>query len=295
MGAAIDPAAPADGAPKTADHALIEVRNVCQDFPGSAGKGEPTRVLKDISFTAERPGTICLLGPSGCGKSTILRLVSGMYDRFVPMPTSGEVRIAGRVVRGPQDDVLTVFQKPVLKAWLDVRRNVYLPFKARLWGRKVAPAERARRVEEALQEVGLTDAVGLLPRQLSGGMQQRVALAARLVLRPPILCLDEPFSALDPQTRQEMQELVIRLWEKFPCVALFVTHDVTEALRVADRILVLSTRPASIVVDLTLATPKPRANAWLLTEEAREMERTIIRHIREAATGSSQGSLKMDV
>jgi ABC-type nitrate/sulfonate/bicarbonate transport system ATPase subunit len=295
MPATADASPGAGPGPSTADAPLIEVKGVCQEFPAREDKAAPTRVLTDISFAVTRPGTICLLGPSGCGKSTILRLVSGMYDRYVTMPTSGEVRIAGRLVCGPHDDVLTVFQRPVLKAWLNVRKNVMLPFKARLWGKKVPAGERAARVDEALEAVGLADSAGLSPRQLSGGMQQRVALAARLVLRPPILCLDEPFSALDPQTREEMQELVIRLWVTYPCVALFVTHDVTEALRVADRIMVLSTRPASIVADLTIAAPKPRDRAWLLTSEVRDIERLIIRHIREAATGASQGSLKMDV
>ena len=116
--------------------------------------------------------------------------------------------------------------------------------------------------------MGLSHALTLLPRQLSGGMQQRVSLAARLVVRPKILCLDEPFSALDPQTRFEMQDLVVALWDKYPCLALFVTHDVSEALRLADRIIVLSTAPATIVADLAISEPKPRAPKWLSSAPA---------------------------
>jgi ABC-type nitrate/sulfonate/bicarbonate transport system ATPase subunit len=271
---------------------LLEVDAVSQEFPGD-GIGR-NQVLSALSFKVERPETVCILGPSGCGKSTILRLVSGMYDRRVPMPTGGEVRIHGQPVTGPHDEVLTVFQRPVLKAWLDVRENVMLPFTAGLWGDKVSAAERSRRTDEMLEAVGLKDSARLRPRQLSGGMQQRVALAARLVLRPSILCLDEPFSALDPETRLEMQDLVQRLWRDSPCLALFVTHDVTEALRLADRILVLSTRPAAIVADLALKTPKPRLDSWLSGTEGRELEHRIMMLIRNA-TGSSRGTLTMDV
>lgn len=272
---------------------LVELEAVSQEFPDESGG--VNKVLDSISFSAERRETIAILGPSGCGKSTILRVVSGMYDRMVPMPTGGEVRIEGQPVKGPHDAVLTVFQKPVLNEWLNVRNNVMLPFKAGLWGKKVSSAQRTSRVDEVLEAVGLKDSTKLRPRQLSGGMQQRVSLAARLVLRPSILCMDEPFSALDPQTRREMQELVLMLWDKYPCLALFVTHDVTEALRIADRIIVLSTRPARVVVDLTIATPKPRPDPWLTSAEARDLEGQIIARIREAATSTSRGTLQMDV
>lgn len=273
---------------------LLEVERIVQDFPSNEEGGRANRVLQDISFRAERAGTVCILGPSGCGKSTILRAISGMYDRRVPMPTGGAVRIRGRVVDGPHEEVLTVFQRPVLKAWLNVRENVMLPFKSELWGNRISEGERRGRADELLEAVGLTQAARLYPRQLSGGMQQRVSLAARLVLRPSILCLDEPFSALDPQTRQDMQDLVLRMWNDHPCLALFVTHDVTEALRLADRILVLSTRPASIVADLAVTAPKPRPDAWLRSPAATELERKIFALIREAS-GTTRGTLTVDV
>lgn len=277
-----------------AGDALLEVERIVQDFPSMDGD-RPNRVLQEITFRAERPSTVCILGPSGCGKSTILRAVSGMYDRRVPMPTSGSVRIRGRVVDGPQEEVLTVFQRPVLKAWLNVRENVLLPFKSELWGKRISESERQSRTDQLLEAVGLTPAARLYPRQLSGGMQQRVSLAARLVLRPSILCLDEPFSALDPQTRQDMQDLVLRMWNDHPCLALFVTHDVTEALRLADRILVLSTRPATIVADLAVTAPKPRPDAWLRTAAATDLERKIFGLIREANNGAARGTLTVDV
>jgi len=274
-----------------ADDVLLEVDRISQEFPAA---GKPTRVLQDVSFKAERASTICLLGPSGCGKSTVLRMISGMYDRRARMPTAGAVRIRGRQVDGPHDEVLTVFQRPVLKAWLNVRDNVALPFRSGLWGDRVPPGEQNQRVSEILEAVGMTQAAKLYPRQLSGGMQQRVALAARLVLRPSVLCLDEPFSALDPQTRQDMQDLVLRMWHDFPCLALFVTHDVTEALRLADRILVLSTRPATVVADLPVTAPKPRPDSWLRSPECAELERRIISLMREA-NGPSRGALTMAV
>ncbi len=273
---------------------LVEFDAVGQNFPARDG-GAPVEVLKNISFTAEGTETICLLGPSGCGKSTILRLVSGMYDRYIPMPTEGVVKVAGKPVVGPHDDVLTVFQKPILKAWLNVRKNIMLPFKAGLWGKDLSGKDIEERTDRILKAVGLKDYENMLPRQLSGGMQQRVSLAARLVLNPRILCLDEPFSALDPQTRKEMQELVISLWDQYPCLALFVTHDVTEALRVADRIIVLSTRPATIVMDLSIATPKPRTDTWVKSTEAVDLEKQIVAQIRTAASTSSSGTLKMDI
>jgi NitT/TauT family transport system ATP-binding protein len=273
---------------------LLEVRGVSQSFPNE--EGGTTEVLREISFTAEARETVAILGPSGCGKSTILRMVSGMHDRVVQMPTSGATLIEGSAVTAPHDDVLTVFQRPTLNAWQNVLKNVLLPFSAGLWGDDGTSEEQTQRALEIIEAVGLTHAINLLPRQLSGGMQQRVSLASRLVVRPKILCLDEPFSALDPQTRLEMQDLVVQLWEKYPCLGLFVTHDVSEALRLADRIIVLSTAPATIVADLTISEPKPRPASWLGSAEAVAMEREIIHHIREAAgTGRTHGSLTIDV
>lgn len=277
--------------PRAADAPFLEVQGICQDFPKEGGGS--TSVLKDISFSAQRHETICLLGPSGCGKSTVLRMISGMYDRRVPMPTRGAVRIGAQEVRGPHDQVLTVFQRPVLKAWLDVRGNVLLPFRAGLWGQGVSKTEREARADEALAAVSLTQAAKLYPRQLSGGMQQRVSLAARLVLRPTILCLDEPFSALDAQTRHDMQELVLKLWKQYPCLALFVTHDVEEALRVADRIIVLGTRPATIVVDVTILEPKPRPEGWFRSDECLRLEQQILARIRDAVAGRNVGTAQV--
>ena len=273
---------------------LIEVDRLSQDFP--SGDGGVNHVVKEISFTVERPETICILGPSGCGKTTILRAVSGMRDRWVPMPTRGEVRIEGVPVTAPHPKVLTVFQRPVLKAWLDVRGNIMLPFRAGLWGKGLSTEERSKRVDHVMEAVGLGQARRLYPKQLSGGMKQRVSLAARLVLRPAILCLDEPFSALDPETRAEMHRLVLGVWQKFPCVALFVTHDVSEALRLADRIVVLSTRPATVVMDVNVVEPKPRSDAWMRSAEYVELEQRIIARIREAtARERPHGTVEVDV
>ncbi len=276
---AADPNAARNGLP------LLAIDSVSQKFISAR---ETNHVLDNISFTAERSETICILGPSGCGKSTILRIVSGMYERYIKMPTSGAVRIRGEEVTGPQDEVLTVFQRPVLKGWQNVKKNVALPFRSALWGQKLTPKEQDERVDEVLEAVGLSTCAGLLPRQLSGGMQQRVSLAARLVLRPSILCLDEPFSALDPQTRMDMQDLVLKIWRQYPCLALFVTHDVTEALRVGDRIIVLSTKPQTAIMDITVAEPKPRADTWFRSGECSQLEQQIIARIREAANTAAK-------
>jgi NitT/TauT family transport system ATP-binding protein len=264
---------------------LLAVDRLSQEFRDGANV---KRVLHDITFSVDDSSVVCVLGPSGCGKSTIIRMISGMYDRRAPMPTTGEVRINGAVVRGPQDEVVTMFQRPVLTAWLDVREHVLLPFRSRLWGRNVSRGERIQRVDAMLEAVGLRSSARLYPRQLSGGMQQRVALAARLVIRPAILCLDEPFSSLDLQTRLEMQDLVHNLWRDYACLAFFVTHDVTEALRLADRILVLSSGPARIMADIAVTAPKPRTDRWLRSPEGTKMAQEISELIRGAAGQAAQ-------
>lgn len=254
----------------------VEFVGCSQSFPDQDAEGGALEVIEDISFVAEGNETIAILGPSGCGKSTVLRMVSGMHPRGIPMPTTGECRINGEVVEGPHDDVLTVFQTPVLAGWHTVLGNVMLAFRPFLFGPRMRwPHEWAKdmavsildrfevtrgkvknskpwqeireRSEAIIEAVGLTDVMHQFPHQLSGGQRQRAALATTLVVNPKIMCMDEPFSALDPATRIECQELLAKLKLEYPCLTFFVTHDVTEAIAVADRIIVLSTRPAKVV------------------------------------------------
>ena len=270
---------------------LVVLEGVSQAFPGGDGP-----VVHDVSLSVDRPEVVAILGPSGCGKSTLLRMVSGMHPRGVAMPTSGRALIDGVPVIGPHDHVLTVWQKPILPRTRSVEGIVGLPFKAGLWGGGVKATDRKKRVDEMIAAVGLQDHKRKTPGQLSGGMQQRVALAQALVCRPRIMCLDEPFSALDPETRRGMQDLVVSLWARFPCAALFVTHDVSEALILADCIVVLSTRPATVVADIRVEQAKPRSLEWERSVDHDLLEQRILRLIRDAKMGDRpHGSIRVEV
>jgi len=266
------------GASAAADapvHLVLE--NVVQEYPKP--EGGVVRVVDGIDLTFDGPGINMLLGPSGCGKSTILRMMGGVRPPGVVTPTGGTVTIDGSQCHGPHDDAVMVFQRYANRPDLTVRQNVSFPFRLGLWKRRVSRAERDRRVDEMLEAVGLADKANLRPSQLSGGQNQRVALARALVLRPRILLMDEPFGALDAQTREEMQTLLTELWTAQPCLIVFVTHDVTEALLLGDRVIVLSTQPATIADDFTIAEPRPRSGTWQRSTEAMQLEERILHQL----------------
>jgi ABC-type nitrate/sulfonate/bicarbonate transport system ATPase subunit len=267
--------------------ATIELRNVCQDYAGANGQGT-LRVVDSISLSFQTSAINMLLGPSGCGKSTILRMMGGVRPIGVRTPTSGEVLIDGQPCYDQHDDAVTVFQRYSNRPDLTVWDNVAFPFKLGLWKRKVSRTDWETRVRETLQDVGLADKADMRPAQLSGGQNQRVALARALVLRPRILLMDEPFAALDAQTRQEAQSLLARLHEQHPCMIIFVTHDVTEALVLGDRVILLSTQPAQIADDFTINEPRPRSAAWRRSTEAVRLEERILDclHSRSPGRGS---------
>ncbi|MBX6321370.1 MAG: ABC transporter ATP-binding protein [Rhodospirillaceae bacterium] len=200
-----------------------------------------------VSFTVDRGEILCLVGTSGCGKSTLLRMVSGLER-----PTSGEVRLDGTPVEGPRREVGMVFQEPRLMPWLRVAENVQFGLDG---------MDRARREAlsaEVLNKVGLTRFARALPRELSGGMAQRVAIARALVGRPSVLLLDEPFSALDALTRMKLQDHLLEVWRYDRPTMVFVTHDIDEALVLADRILVMRGQPGRIHAEHPVALPRPR-------------------------------------
>ena len=203
-----------------------------------------------------------LLRPSGCGKSTRLHMMGGVRPMGVKTPTSGSILIDGVDCAGPHDDSVMAFQRYANRPDLTVFENVAFPFRLKLWKNKVPESEWRQRVQDMLKAVGLADKQKLRPSQLSGGQNQRVALARALVLRPRILLMDEPFGALDAQTREEMQGLLIELYNAWPCLVIFVTHDVTEALILGDRVIVLSSQPARVADEFTIDTPRPRSVAW---------------------------------
>ncbi len=232
------------------------VRRVRMVFPRR--RGDPVVALEEISLSVRDEEFVVIVGPSGCGKSTLLRLVAGLME-----PTSGEMLLDGRPIRGPSADRGMVFQSYTLFPWLTVQRNVEFGLALRR-----VPAEERRRVAARfIAEVGLEGFEDAYPEQLSGGMRQRTALARALANDPEILLMDEPFGALDSQTRQLMQELLLRIWEHAHKTVLFITHDIDEAILLADRVLVMTARPGRIKKEMRIDLPRPRDIA-LLTEPA---------------------------
>jgi NitT/TauT family transport system ATP-binding protein len=215
--------------------------------------GSAITALEGLSFDIGRHEFVAVLGPSGCGKSTLLRLAAGL----VP-PTSGRVEIYQIPVTEPRDEIAIVFQRPVLLPWFDVLGNVVFPLRHK-YGR-VTPAERER-ARDLLRLIDLHEFADKQVDELSGGMQQRVAIARALLLDPEILLMDEPFSALDALTREEMSFELLRIWSEQPKTVLFITHSIPEAVLLSDRIIVMTPRPGSVreVLDVPLARPRSLA------------------------------------
>jgi len=205
--------------------------------------------LQEISFSARRGELVCIVGPSGCGKTTLLKCIAGLLE-----PSGGTVRLDGAIVTAPPKRMAVVFQEygRSLMPWMTVRRNVALPLAS------VPKPERRRRVAEALEAVGLADAGDKYPWQLSGGMQQRVAIARAVAYNPEVLIMDEPFAAVDAQTRADLEDLVRGIWERFGVTILFVTHDIDESVYLGERVIVLSMSPTVVQEDLHVDLPRER-------------------------------------
>jgi NitT/TauT family transport system ATP-binding protein len=212
-------------------------------------KGERVQVLRDVNFEIKDGEFICLLGPSGCGKSTLISLISGLE-----FPDSGEVFVDSKKVEGPSRDRIVVFQEAALFPWLTVLENV--EFGLKIAG--VAEKERREKAIEAIKMVHLARFVNAHPHQLSGGMRQRAAIARALVLNPKILLMDEPFAALDAQTRQMLMEELQEIWQRTKNTVLFVTHNVREATFLADRVFEMTARPTTIKREYPIHIPRPR-------------------------------------
>ena len=284
MNTAVAAAKPAEAAGATS--VSVVVKDIVQEYP--AETGGVTRVIDRVTLSFDRPGINMLLGPSGCGKSTLLHMLGGVRPMGVRTPTSGSVLIDGSECQGAHDDSVMVFQRYANRPDLSVFDNVAFPFRLKLWKSRVPEAEWRQRVADMLKAVGLADKAGLRPAQLSGGQNQRVALARALVLRPKILLMDEPFGALDAQTREEMQRLLIDLYRSRPCLVVFVTHDVTEALMLGDRVIVLSTQPARVADDFLIDEARPRSAAWQRSREAQALEERILNQLHQASPGKGQ-------
>lgn len=223
----------------------LDIRSVSHHYDIA---GTRFGVLDDISLTLAPGEFVALLGPSGCGKSTLLRLAAGLEH-----PRSGTLTEDGALIEAPDPSRLLVFQDPTLFPWRTVRKNIATGLEAR----GLLP-QKAHRIDEALSLVRLEDFVDAYPRQLSGGMAQRVALARALVNDPGLLLLDEPFGKLDSLTRLSLQNELLKLWQTAGFTALLVTHDVEEALLLANRIVVLSDRPARILAEFAITANYPR-------------------------------------
>jgi NitT/TauT family transport system ATP-binding protein len=214
-----------------------------------------------------------LLGPSGCGKSTILRLIAGL-----DFPDSGEVVVNEKPVQGPGRDRGMVFQKYTSFPWLNVADNIAYGLKIH----DTPPDERRAIVAKLVEAVGLSGFEKSYPETLSGGMQQRVAIARTLAVRPEVILMDEPFGALDAQTRGDMQHLLLRIWDETASTVLFVTHDVEEAIYLADRIFILSARPGTIVEDVPVPLGRPRDPEMKQTKQFHELQDYVLACLRRA-------------
>ena len=226
----------------------LAIEGVSRTFPATRG-GNPTQALLPVDLQVEDNDFITILGPSGCGKSTLLRIVAGLDQ-----PSAGRVLLDGEPVKGPGPDRGMVFQSYTLFPWLTVRQNICFGLREK----GMPAAEQAQKSDYFIAQVGLRGFEGHFPKQLSGGMQQRTALARALANDPKILLLDEPFGALDNQTRALMQELLLGIWEAERKTVLFVTHDIDESIFMASRVVVMSARPGRIKTDIRIDLPHPR-------------------------------------
>ncbi|MBV9248459.1 MAG: ABC transporter ATP-binding protein [Acetobacteraceae bacterium] len=239
-----------------------------------------TEALRDVHLVARSGEILAILGGSGCGKTTLLRLTAGLDQ-----PSRGTIAVDGKVIAGTHPSISAAFQEPRLLPWLRVGANIAFG------GRRLPPADRQRRAGALLERIGLAGYEARWPKDLSGGQQQRVAIARALIGHPAILLLDEPFSALDTFTRASLHELLLGLWQELRPTVLMVTHDVDEAVFLADRIVVLRPRPGRVHETLTVDLPRPRtrlANAFEATK--RNLLRAIDRSLDAGGEARLRGS-----
>jgi NitT/TauT family transport system ATP-binding protein len=234
---------------------ILDVRDLSKSFaaPGRA----PTTALDRVSFSVHRRELVCVIGPSGCGKSTLARLVAGLEE-----PTGGEMLLEGKPIHGPGPDRGMVFQSYTLFPWLTVLRNVMFGLEVR---GEAANGQAEKEARVWLEVVGLAKFASAYPHQLSGGMKQRVAIARALANRPRMLLMDEPFGALDAQTRAQMQSSLLQIWKQVDITILFITHDLDEAIYLADRILILDAHPGRVRELMEVPVPRPRSPEQFLS------------------------------
>jgi NitT/TauT family transport system ATP-binding protein len=256
----------------------VEVAEVSKIY--RSGRGDPVEAVSSANFTVSQGQFVAILGPSGCGKSTLLMMVGGLEA-----VTTGRIAIDGAAMTGPRTDIGIMFQDATLLPWKSAVENVLFPIRV-----LKRPVDKYWDAAHALLDrVGLNGFAHKKPHELSGGMRQRVAICRALVYDPALLLMDEPFSALDAITRDEMNELLLDLWQQYTKTALFVTHSIREAVFLADRVLVMTRRPSKIVEDLTIPFPRPRS---LDIGETREFNE-ICRHLRAQIEDSHRAGRAM--
>jgi len=226
---------------------MITLTNVSHTFSGRTGA---VHALHGLDLRVEEGEFAAVIGRSGCGKSTLLRIIAGLVE-----PTSGQVRVAGSLITGPRRDIALMFQRPALLPWRSVLDNVLLPVEVFGWPRK----QYRHHAEQLLEVVGLTGFLKRLPHELSGGMQQRVALCRALIQRPRVLLMDEPFSALDALTREELSVELQRIHMELRTTVVLVTHSIAEAVLLADHVAVLTPRPGQLRKVVAVDIPRPRS------------------------------------
>ncbi|WP_414639633.1 ABC transporter ATP-binding protein [Aquabacterium sp.] len=234
---------------------ILEVKGLGKTYDSHQG---PVTALDNINFKTHRREFVCVIGPSGCGKSTLIRILAGLESH-----TSGEVLLDGKPVNGPGRDRGMVFQGYTLFPWLTVKKNVMFGLEMNDAGRNEAESQ----ARQWLELVGLSKFADAYPHQLSGGMKQRVAIARALANQPRILLMDEPFGALDAQTRARMQNHLLEIWKNIDITILFITHDLDEAIFLADRILVLKAHPGAVQELIEVPVPRPRSAMQIASPE----------------------------
>ena len=226
---------------------MITLANLRKNYDASGRQGPP--ILQDVSLTLNRGEFVCVLGPSGCGKTTLLNLMAGFIA-----PSAGEITFCNKKISGPSPRRGVVFQESALFPWLNILKNVTFGLEQQ----GVSKKECLKTAMHYLAQVGMADHAKAFPHTLSGGMKQRVAIARVLALQPELLLMDEPFSALDANTRERLQDELLRLWKAFEKTIFYVTHSVEEAAYLADRVLVMGPAPESIRADIPLTLSRPR-------------------------------------
>jgi NitT/TauT family transport system ATP-binding protein len=257
---------------------MLEVASLAKAYTSRAGT---TEAIADVSFSVAAGEFVCVVGPSGCGKTTLLKCLAGLLA-----PTSGDVFLDGEPVRRPPSAMGFVPQDYTnsMLPWLRVDKNVTFPLRHK----GVAATRRAELAEETLRVVGLSEFARHYPWQLSGGMQQRVAIARALAYEPEILLMDEPFASVDAQTRADLEDLLLDVWDTYGVTAVFVTHDIDESVYLADRVIVLSARPSTVQRELLVNLPRPRDQ--IVTKQLTEfttLRTEVVRTIRQTGGGAS--------